>query len=138
MTIRALPVARAAMLQSVTDHTSMNAAKLRIYTGAYTADDAAPTGTLLAEFSLGADAFAAPSDDATKATAALNSVSPVTALATGTAASFEIVNSTGPVRLLKGDVTATGGGGGVTLNNTAIVAGGNCQVTGGSLQMPGQ
>lgn len=138
MTIRALPTARGAMLGAVTEHASMNAAKVRIYTGAYVADDTDPTGTLLAEFSLPADAFAALSDSGSAASAALNSVSPVTALASGTAQSFLIINTTGPVKLLKGDVTATGGGGGITLNNVAIVAGGNCQITGGSLSVAGQ
>lgn len=56
-----------------------------------------------------------------------------TGSAAGTAASFRIKDSTGTTCHLQGAVTATGGGGDLTLDNTSIANAQNIQVTGFTL-----
>jgi hypothetical protein len=105
---------------------------LRIRSGAPPANvAAAATGTVLATFALASDWAAAASAGA-KALSGL----PVTdsaADATGTAGHFEIVASDGTTRHVQGTVTATGGGGDMTLDNTSIAAGQAVNITGFTL-----
>lgn len=56
-----------------------------------------------------------------------------TGSAAGTAASFRIKDNTGTTCHLQGTVTATGGGGDLTLDNTSIANAQNIQVTAFSL-----
>ena len=91
----------------------------------------AATGTLLATITLVDPSFAAPSTGA----AALADPGPVTAVGTGTAGHARVKDSTGAV-VMDGVVTATGGGGDITLASTAVSAGQTVDVTGGSLLMP--
>lgn len=59
----------------------------------------------------------------------LNSISVVTATANGTASFFRIMNSANTTCHMQGTVTATGGGGDMTLNTTYLTTGGNVTVT---------
>ena len=91
----------------------------------------AATGTLLATITLVDPSFAAPS----AGPAALADPGPVGAPGTGTAGHARVKDSPGAV-VMDGVVTATGGGGDITLASTAVSAGQTVDVTGGSLLMP--
>lgn len=102
-----------------------NSGKFRIYTGSPPGAAAAATGTLLVDIALPADAFGAAASSS-KAKAGTWSVA---AAATGTAGYFRIVTSsdtnaaTENESRIEGTVTATAGGGDVTLDNTSITSG---------------
>lgn len=91
-------------------------AKLYIYSGALPANCAAadPSG-LLVTINL-------PADWAAQSSGAMTLLGSWTAAATaaGTAASFRIKDNAGTTCHIQGDVTATGGGGALTLDNTNI------------------
>lgn len=89
------------------------------------------TGTLLATVTFGDPAFGTWS----AGSSTVADPAGVTAAATGTASWCRIKDSTGTA-VLDGDVTATGGGGDVTLASTAISSGQTVDITGGSLTMP--
>lgn len=121
----------------------MNAAfdggKLRIYSGSKPAtSNLAPTGTLLAEMTA-ADFFAAAASGSIALNAALTDAS---ADGTGTAGWFRLSESgdtdalDGDFHRLDGTVTATGGGGDMTLDNASITTGQNIQITGLTVTMP--
>lgn len=93
-------------------------AKLKIRTGAAPADVAtADSGTVLATFDLPSDWMAAASGG-TKAKA--GTWQETSADAAGTAAHFRIYASDGATAHIQGTVTATGGGGDLTLDNAVI------------------
>ena len=102
-------------------------AKLVIYTGAAPANcAAATTGTKLAEFDLASDWAAAASGGAK----ALNNVPlSTTGAAAGTAGYFRLFKSDGTTCVMQGTVTATGGGGDMTIDNTSIASGQTVNVT---------
>lgn len=110
-------------------------AKLRIYSGAQPANCAAPrTGTLLVEYSLGSDWCAAASSGAKT----LNSLPlSAAAAATGTAGHYAIMDSAGTTCHEQGSVTATGGGGDMTIDNTSIASGQTVNITGFTKTWPG-
>jgi hypothetical protein len=87
------------------------------------------TGTLLATIALGDPSF-------TESGGVLTIVNPapVTAVATGTATWGRLLNNTTAVMDLR--VTATGGGGDLTLATTSITSGLSVDVTGGTLTVP--
>jgi hypothetical protein len=100
-------------------------ARLRILSGAPPADCATPqAGTLLCEIALPVDWLAAGSGGSKAIAGAWNGAGAVA----GTAGHFRIVDSTGTTCHLQGTVTATGGGGDMTLDNTSIAVGQNVQV----------
>jgi len=117
----------------------VNGGRIRIYTATQPANPGtAPSGTLLAEFTLSNPAFAAASNG----TAALDVTPALTdfGLAAGTAAWFRILTSseaagTG-LGVIDGTVTASGGGGDMTLNTVTISVGVNVEITSGSISMP--
>lgn len=95
-------------------------AVLKIYTGSMPANcAAAATGTVLATMSL-------PSDWMGAASAGVKSLSGTwsdsSADASGTAGYFRILDSTATTCGIQGTVTATGGGGDLTLDNTSIAS----------------
>ena len=100
---------------------------LRIRTGAAPANcAAADTGTILAEMTLPVSWMA----NASGGTAALSGTwQDASANNTGTAAHFRIYDSTGATCGLQGTVTATGGGGDLTLDNTSIASGQQVTIT---------
>lgn len=108
------------------------AAILELRTGAKPAspDDAA-TGTLLASVTLNDPSFGTAVDGVITLddSPALTDAS---ADATGTAAHFRIKTSAG-AGVVDGTVTATGGGGDLTLNTTSLVASASFTITGGTI-----
>ena len=115
---------RAAMLDTLT--ASAASGKLRIYSGSQPADADAGIGgaTLLAELTMNATAFGSATS-----TASTNSVLTANAItqdssadATGTATWFRLWQSNGTTPILDGTVGTSGAD--LTINNTAIVAGG--------------
>ena len=87
------------------------------------------TGTLLATVTLADPSF-------THASGVLTVVdpAPVTGVASGTASWFRLLNDTTAV--IDGQVTATGGGGDLTLSTTTISSGLSIDITGGTITMP--
>ncbi len=127
----ALRNARANAITTACDAGS-GAAVLEIRTGSKPAspDDAA-TGTLLASVKLNDPSFGSSSDgvitlDVDPATADSS------ADATGTAAHFRIKTSAG-TGVVDGTVTATGGGGDLTLNTVSLVSGASVTITSGTI-----
>lgn len=97
--------------------TAGTSAKLRILSGAAPADCAtAQSGTLLCEIALPADYLSNASAGSKAKTGTWSG----TGAANGTAAHFRIVDSAGTTCHMQGTVTATGGGGDMTLDNTSI------------------
>ncbi|AVQ81646.1 hypothetical protein [Variovorax sp. PMC12] len=119
----ALRNARSAQIET----TIGTSAKVQIRTGAQPANcAAADSGTLLAEFALA-------SDWSTQTGGVLTfSSTPISATASGsgTAAHYRIKDSAGTTCHMQGSVTATGGGGDLTVDNTSIVSGQTAQITG--------
>lgn len=100
---------------------------LKIRTGAQPADCAtADSGTVLATLNLPSDYFSAASSGAMAKTGTWQDAS---ADATGTAGHFRLYASDGSTCGLQGSVTATGGGGDLTLDNTSIATGQTVTIT---------
>jgi hypothetical protein len=92
----------------------------RIYSGSMPADCAtAASGTLLVEMTLPSDWMAAASSGSKAKSGTWQDTS---ANATGTAGYYRIYDSTGTTCHVQGTVTATGGGGDVTLDNVSIAS----------------
>lgn len=100
---------------------------LKIRTGSAPANcAAADTGTVLATLSLPSDWMAA----ASSGTKAKNGTwQDSSADATGTAAHFRVYDSGGTTCHIQGTVTATGGGGDMTVDNTSFSTGQQVTVT---------
>ena len=93
--------------------------KLQIRSGAVPANcAAADSGTLLAEITLPADWMTAASGGSIS----LNGTWTGTGAAAGTAAHYRLKNNAGSTTHEQGTVTATGGGGDLTVDNTSIAA----------------
>jgi hypothetical protein len=102
-------------------------AVLKIRTGAAPANCAtADSGTVLATLNLPTDWMAAASSGSK---AKSGTWEDLTADATGTAAHFRVYDSGGTVCGIQGTVTATGGGGDMTLDNTSIASGQAVSIT---------
>lgn len=94
------------------------AGSLKIYSGTQPADaDTAPSGTLLATIALAATAYGSAASSGTAALASTPRTG--TGAAAGTAGWFRVVSG-GGLNVFDGSVTATGGGGDLTLDNTSI------------------
>jgi hypothetical protein len=91
----------------------------------------AATGTLLATVTCADPAFGAASAGA----ATMTDPSSVNAVATGTATWFRALDSTGAA-CFDGSVTATGGGGDLTLGTVSITSGLAVDLTGGTITVP--
>lgn len=107
---------------------------MRIRTGAVPANvAAASTGTVLATINLPSDWMGAASGGSKAKSGTWEDTS---ADAAGTAAHFEIVASDGTTRKMQGTVTATGGGGDLTVDNVVFAAGQDFIVTAFTLNEP--
>lgn len=94
---------------------------LKIRTGSAPANvAAAASGTVLATLNLPSGWLAAASSGSKSKSGTWEDTS---ADATGTAGHFEITASDGATRHIQGTVTATGGGGDMTLDNVSIASG---------------
>lgn len=121
MTTRLPDASQQAACDAVVDRIDVGGAgSMKIYTGSQPADaDTTPAGTLLVTITLAATAFGSAS---AAGTATLTSPPRTgTAVATGTAGCFEVVSG-GGLKVFQGTVTATGGGGDFTLDNTSIAS----------------
>lgn len=100
---------------------------LKILSGSVEANcAAAETGTVLATMTLPSDWMAAASSASKSLSGTWQDTS---ADATGTAGHFRLYDSTGTTCEIQGTVTATGGGGDITLDNTSIAAGQSVTIT---------
>ncbi|QTH22015.1 hypothetical protein HRJ34_00275 [Rhizorhabdus wittichii] len=126
MTLQYSAAVRNAKLDAV--ETAIGAsAVLKIRTGAPPANcAAADAGTVLATLNLPADWMAAASAGSKSKSGTWQDL---TADAAGTAAHFRIYASDGVTCHAQGTITATGGGGDMTLDNTSIAAGQQVDVT---------
>lgn len=116
MTVQYSVAVRNGMLDSQ-ETTIGTTPKVQIRTGAQPANcAAASSGTMLCELPLPSDWMAA----ASAGTKSLAGSWTGTGAAAGTAAHYRILDSAGTTCHEQGTVTATGGGGDMTLNNTSI------------------
>lgn len=114
--------------------TTGTAAKLQIRTGAQPANcAAADSGTLLAELTLPSDWLSAASSGSKSLSGSWTG----TGAAAGTAAHFRVKDSAGTTCHLQGTVTATGGGGDMTLDNTSIAVSQTVTITSFSFTIGG-
>lgn len=108
------------------------AGTIQIRTGSRPASPAdAATGTLLVTITLADPAFGA----AAAGVATISDPAQQTAVATGTATWFRALDSTSAA-CFDGSVTATGGGGDLTLASTSIISGEPVDITGGTVTVP--
>lgn len=126
MAIQLSVAVRNAMLDAI-ETTIGTAAVLKIRTGAQPADVAtADSGTVLATLTLPSDWWAAASSGSKALSGTWEDTS---ADATGTAGHFRIYASDGTTKHIQGSITATGGGGDMTLDNTSIASAQDVKVT---------
>jgi hypothetical protein len=111
----------------VIESTIGTSAIMRIRTGAAPANcGTADSGTVLATLNLPSDWMAAASGGVKALAGTWQDTS---ADATGTAAHYRIYDSTGSTCHIQGTVTATGGGGDMTVDNTSFASGQQFTVT---------
>lgn len=134
MSVQLSTAIRNAMLDAI-EATVGTSAILEIRSGAQPANcAAADSGTLLASMSLPSDWM---SDASSGAKDKLGTWADASANNTGAAEHFRIKDSGGTTCGLQGSVTATGGGGDLTLDNTSIASGQGVTITAFTLNMPG-
>jgi hypothetical protein len=140
MATRISTAARTAAAQAIANLVDggSSAGKIRIYSGAQPAGPGtAPSGTLLAELTLSDPAFSVAAGVAT-----LDVTPAVTAtgVAAGTAGWFRVLDSTEAAAtglgVYDGSVTATGGGGDLTLATTTVSIGLTVDITSATVTMP--
>lgn len=125
MTVQYSVAVRNAMLDAI-ESTTGASAKLEIRTGAQPATCAtAASGSVLATLALPSDWMAA----ASSGTKALAGSWTASASGTGTAAHYRITDNAGTTCHEQGSITATGGGGDITLDNTSIASGQTVTIT---------
>jgi hypothetical protein len=133
MALQLSVAARNALLDAIETATGATAI-LRIRTGAAPATCAtADSGTVLATATLPADWMAAASAGVKALSGTWQDTSADSA---GTAAHFRIYDSVGTTCHIQGTVTATGGGGDMTVDNVVFAAGQSFSVTTFSLTAP--
>lgn len=134
MTVQWGTTLRNALLDQI-ETTIGTSAKIQVLTGAQPANCAtASSGTLLVEFDLASDW----ASNASAGSKALSST-PIsaTAVAAGTAGYYRIFDSTLTTCHEQGSITATGGGGDVTIDNTTIANDQTVQITSWTKTAPG-
>lgn len=130
MAIQFSVAVRNARLDAI-ESTISTSAVLKIRTGAAPANVAtADSGTVLATLSLPSDWMAAASSGSKAKSGTWEDTS---ADATGTAGHFRVYASDGTTAHIQGTVTATGGGGDMTVDNTSFASGQAFTVTGFTL-----
>ncbi len=130
MAIQLSTTVRNARLDQI-ETTVGTSAVLKIRTGAQPADcGTADSGTVLATISCPSDWMAAAASGSKAKSGTWNDSS---ADAAGTAAHFRLYASDGTTCHMQGSVTATGGGGDMTVDNTSFAVGQNFTVTGFTL-----
>lgn len=142
MTVFISNAAAIAALDTLVDRLDLGStnaqARVRIYSGTPPADaDTALSGnTLLAELNMSNPAFGAAVDLNPGARATASAISDDTAAdATGTATFFRLVDRN-VATVVQGSVTATGGGGDMTLNSVALQINARVVVTSLTITLP--
>ena len=126
MAIQLSTTVRNARLDTI-ESTIGTSAILRIRSGSVPANcAAADAGTVLATLNLPSDWMAAASSGSKALSGTWQDTS---ADNTGTAAHFRVYDSGGSTCHIQGTVTATGGGGDMTLDNTSITSGQSVTIT---------
>lgn len=126
MALQLSTAVRNARLDTI-ESTIGTSAIMKIRTGSAPADcGTADSGTVLATLSLPSDWMAAASGGSKAKSGTWQDAS---ADATGTAGHFRIYDSGGTTCGIQGTVTATGGGGDLTLDNTSIATGQTVTIT---------
>ena len=134
MTVQNSTAVRNAMLDAIETAIGVSA-KMQIWTGTMPANCAtASSGTKLVEISLASD-WAAAASGGTKAFS--GTPLSTTALAAGTCGYYRITDNAGTTCHEQGTVTATGGGGDMTIDNPVLASGQTVQVTGFTKTAPG-
>lgn len=134
MTLSIATTYRNAMCDALVDglDAGAGAGTIKIYDGTRPANpNASITGTLLATVTCIDPAFGTASAGA----ATLSDPASVTAVATGTATHFRAADSNSNA-IFDGSVTATGGGGDLTLATVSITSGLTIDLTGGTVTVP--
>lgn len=135
MTLQFSTAVRNAWLNNMESTIGVSAV-LQIFSGAPPANAAAAdSGTLLAEIQLDSDWLAAAGSGAASVQAV--PVSDLNANAAGTAGHFRLKESTKTTTHLQGTVTVTGGGGDMTIDNTAIALNQQVDLTSWTFTAPG-
>lgn len=133
MAIQLSIAVRNAMLDAIETAVGTSA-KIRILTGTQPATCAtAESGTLLVQFALASDWAAA----AASGSKLFNTITGTAATGTGTAGYYRLVDSTGTTCHEQGTITATGGGGDMTIDNTSIATSQTVNITSWSWTEPG-
>ena len=134
MAVQLSTTVRNAILDAI-ESTIGTSAILEIRTGAQPANCAtADSGTLLASLTLPSDWMAAAASGSKAKSGTWEDAS---ANNTGTAAHFRVKDSGGTTCHMQGTVTATGGGGDMTVDNAVFAAGQQFTVTTFTLTAPG-
>jgi hypothetical protein len=134
-TIKLSARVRNAMLDAI-ESTIGTSAHIQIWSGSAPTDcTSTATGTKLADFALASDWATA----ASAGSKAFSTISSTTGLAAGTAGYYRLVDSTNPTTSCdeQGSITATGGGGDMTIDNTSIASGQTVNITGWTWTQPG-
>ena len=132
MAIQLSAAVRNAMLDTL-ESTISTSAVLKIRTGSVPANVAtADSGTVVASLTLPSDWLAAASGGSKAQSGTWQDAS---ADATGTAAHFRFYASDGTTAHIQGTVTATGGGGDITVDSTSFTAGQSFTITGFTISM---
>lgn len=133
MTLRLATAARSTMATALMNliDADAGAGTLKIYSGAQPADpNSTPAGTLLATVTLDVTVGSESGGVLT-----FDDPAPVTGVAAGTAGCFLIEDASGD-NVCDGTVTATGGGGDLTLATTTISVGVTVDITSFSITVP--
>lgn len=133
MSLQLAVLTRNALLDAIETEIGTSAI-LKIRTGAPPADcAAADSGTVLATLNLPSDWMAAAGSGTKAKTGTWQDAA---ADAAGTAGHFRIYDSGGATCKIQGTVTATGGGGDMTLDNAVLAVGQVVTITGFTLTAP--
>lgn len=134
MALQFSTAARNAILDAIETAAGVSA-KLVIYSGSLPATCAtADGGSVLVTFNLASDWAAAAASGSKNFN---NTPLSTTASASGTAGHWRLLDSAGTTCHMQGTLTASGGGGDMTLDNTNIASGQTVNVTSFTLTAPG-
>lgn len=135
MTVQLSTGVRNAMLDAI-ESTIGTSAVVKLKSGAPPANcAAADSGTVIATFSLASDWMAAASSGS-KAFSS-TPIDDLSADNSGTLAHYRVYASDGTTCHMQGTITATGGGGDLTVDNVAVTAGQKVTITSWTINMSG-
>jgi hypothetical protein len=137
MVIRLATATRDALANAITTRadSGTSAATIKVYSGTQPASaNSAASGTLLATFTCSDPSFGASSTGVI--TLDITPAVTTTGAAAGTAGWFRLEANGATATVLDGSVTASGGGGDMTVDNTSIAVGQTVTITSGTITMP--